>query len=109
MIPQNFVQGNLPRHRQLQYTDGTPSREVEDDEEEDNEEMEKFKKGFAHKKKPSVLDVRDALCNLAELVDVAAAALMAPSPYTDPLKVYNIMQLHVIPKIKELEEELARL
>ncbi len=65
--------------------------------------------GFAYKKKPNVMDIRDELNNLGNMIDVFSTALMAESPYVSPVKVYEAIQLQVLPKIKELEQELARL
>lgn len=105
MIPSNFIPtGKL---KQMKYTDGTPSREV-DEEWEDDEEMEKFKKGFAYQK-PSIIDLRDELVRLIELVDVASTALIASPHPIDPIKVYGVMHSQVIPKLQEIEKELARL
>ncbi len=103
MIQSNFIPtGKL---KQMKCTDGTPSREVEEEWEED-EEMEKFKKAY---QKPSVLDIRDELVRLIELVDVASTALMASPHPIHPIKVYGVMHSQVIPKLRELEKELARL
>lgn len=110
MTPHNMVPSRVPR--QVRYTDGTPSREVEDDEDwdvEDKEEMKKLKEGFAYKKKPNLMDVRDELNRLEELLDVISTALLADNTTATPLKVYGAIQTQVLPKIKELEQELARL
>lgn len=110
MTPGNFIP-SVPSRRlkQVNHTDGTPSREVEDVDDwnvDDCQEMKQFKNGF---KKTSILDVRDELNNLHELVDVISMALMAEGIHAQPIKVYGALQLQVLPKIKQLEQELARL
>lgn len=104
----NFIYGNLPRHRQVTYTDGTPSREVEDEIEwsAEDEEKEEFQRKFG-RKKPSITSVRDELNKLHNLLDVISASLMADDEYMDRLTVYEAIQSQVLPKIKELEQELA--
>lgn len=110
MLLSNFIPSGPAKHlRQIKYTDGTPSREVEDKEPEETEVMKEFREGFAYRKKPSVIDIRDSLCNLYQLIDAISAGLMAEPPYTDPQIVYNVLQINVIPKLKELEQELAKL
>ena len=111
MIPSNFIPaGPGKRLKPVDYNDGTPSREVEEQEEWDNnsEEMKKFKEGFAYRK-PSIMNVRDNLNNLHELLDVISLALMVDNTELQPVKVFGAIQLHILPKIKELEQELARI
>ena len=103
MNPQNFISPRVPQMKRVDYTDGTPSREVEDE-----EEMDKFKKGFAYKK-PSIMNVRDEINNLICLIDVASSSLMAPHPYIDPTRVHCVLSVQVIGKLKELEQELTQL
>ena len=103
MTPQNFISPRISQMKRVDYTDGTPSREVEDD-----EEMDKFKKGFAYKK-PSIMNVRDEIDNLICLIDVASAALMAPHPYLDQTKVHCVLSIQITQKLRELEQELAQL
>ena len=101
MTPQNSVPSRIPRP--VPYTDGSLSREYEDSEEE-----KKFLKGLSYKN-PSILNVRDELKDLNELLDVISSSLMCDPKYFHPLEIYNVIQLQIIPKIKALEEELANL
>ena len=108
MTPHNMVPSRVPR--QVQYTDGTPSREVEDDENwdvEDKEEMKKLKEGFAYRKPSSALQLRDRLINVIELVEVARISLL--SKENNPLKVANVLYFNVTTELEEIEKELARL
>jgi len=103
MIPSNFIPaGPIKKQRFIPYTDGSPSREVED------ELMKEFTEGLAYRK-PSILNVRDALDDICDLLQVTSYSLMADKPSMNPLYVHNILQMHVIPKLVELEKELARL
>jgi len=106
MNSNNFVPSSIPRQRQVNYTDGSPSREVE--EEEHDEEMEKFKKGFGYKK-PSIGDVRDELNNIIDLLHVISSAVLTPDEFKETIRIYNAIQINIIPRIKELEQELKNL
>lgn len=103
MNPHNTVPSRLPR--QLNYTDGSPSREYEME----DEEMEKFEKGFAYKKKPCLLDVRDELLRMEELLDVISVSLMSDEPNISRSKIYGAIQSKVLPTFKILEQELSQL
>lgn len=108
MTPHNMVPSRVPR--QVQYTDGTPSREVEDDENwdvEDREEMKKLKEGFAYKKPSSIIDLRDRLTNVINLTEIVRISLLARE--NDPIKASNVIFFSVTSELEEIEKELARL
>lgn len=111
MNPNNFIPGSVPsRHKQVMYTDGTPSREIEDESawSAESEELQDFKKGFG-RKKPSIVDIRDNLNKLHCLLDVISASLMTDDEYMERIRIYEVIQSQILPKIKELEQELARI
>ena len=109
MIPSNFIPpGPAARLKQQHYTDGTPSQEVEDEWEDESEDTKQFKQGFAYKK-PSVIDLRDDIGNVMELISVCANALMAESPFLDAAKVHGVLMIQVNNKLREIEGALARL
>lgn len=107
MMPSNFISPGPAARLKQQRTDDTPSQEVENEWEED-EELHKFKQGFGHKAS-SIMDIRDSLGDIMELISVCANALMADEPFLEPIKVHGVLMTHVTNKLKEVEKELARL
>lgn len=94
--------------RQLRYTDGTPSREFEEDwETTGQDEMNRLHAEC--KQKRSVLDVRDRLNNLKDLVTVCVEALIHSELNEVKLHVGHVLYFQVIEQIKTAEEELASL
>ncbi len=102
MNPQNFVTSKLTRA--TKYTDGSDSREVEDW---DDEETKKFNEGFAYRKPPSILDIRDKLINIIDLTEVVRMALDKVD--SSQVKISNVLYFSVIMSLEEIEKELARL
>lgn len=111
MIPSNFIPGGSGRPmRPVHYTDGTPSREVEDDwEMSGSEEMRELQEKCKKKTPINILDLRDELNNVVDLLNVCATSLMSKSEERNCISVSNILVIQVISKIKEIEQELARL
>lgn len=94
--------------RQVNYRDGTPSREVEEDEDWEatgQEEMNRLHAGC--KQKTSVLDVRDRLNNLKDLITVCIEALTHSELNEVKLHVGHVLYFQVIEQIKIAEEELS--
>jgi hypothetical protein len=109
MNPHNFVPSRLPRP--MKYTDGSDSREVEEHDDwdvSDDEDLKKFKEGFAYKKPVSVMDIRDKLVNIIELIDVSRVALLAANE-REIVKVANVLFFHVITPLEQLEKEIEQL
>jgi hypothetical protein len=95
----------------MKYTDGSDSREVEEHDDwdvSDDEDMKKFKEGFAYKKPVSILDIRDKLVNIIELAEVARIALLAGKEH-EIVKVSNVLFFSVITPLEQIEKELALL
>ena len=108
MTPYNMVPQRVPR--QMHYTDGSPSREVEDDDDWEatgEEEMNKLHQGIAYKKPVSIIDLRDRIINTIALIDVARTALLADEH--DPIKVCNVLFFGAILELERIEKELARI
>jgi hypothetical protein len=95
----------------MKYTDGSDSREVEEHDDwdvSDDEDLKKFKEGFAYKKPVSVMDIRDKLVNIIELIDVSRVALLAANE-REIVKVANVLFFHVITPLEQLEKEIEQL
>lgn len=109
MNPGNMVPQRVPRP--VHYTDGSLSREIEEHDDwdvSDDEDMMRFKEGFAYKKPTSILDIRDRLGNIIELAEVARIALLAGKE-SDVVKVSNVIFFSIITPLEEIEKELAKL
>ncbi len=111
MIPSNFIPGGSARPmRPVNYTDGTPSREVEDDwETTGSEEMKALHEKCKKKHIVNITEIRDELNNTVDLLDVCATSLLSKSEERNCISVSNILVIQVISKLKEIEQELARL
>jgi hypothetical protein len=94
--------------KQKHYTDSSPSREVEDDMEEFDKDIE-LPEDYSNRQK-SILDVRDELNNMRDLVDVCSAALLGPENQNKRIQqnVAHVLYFYIDPIIKKLEEELAK-
>lgn len=109
MNPGNMVPQRVPRP--VHYTDGSLSREIEEHDDwdvSDDEDMRRFKEGFAYKKPPSIGEVLAKLANIIELTEVARIALLAGKE-SDIIKVSSVLLYSVITPLEEIEKELARL
>lgn len=85
--------------RQRHYSDGSPSREFEDDDELHETRRQKM----------SIVGVRDELNNLNDLIDVCGAALLGHENRNQQRiqrNVAHVLYFFVQNKIKELEQEL---
>lgn len=95
----------------VNYTDGTPSREVENDDWEatGGDEMNKlYDKIIKKTPKASILDIRDQITNLLDVLRVCTAAILTDNA-TDAVlcSAANTLHFQVSEKLKLIEEELA--
>lgn len=95
--------------RQKQYTDKSPSREVEDEDWEATGQEEMNSLYVECKHKASVLDIRDRLNNLKELVMVCREALSESKIIDIKSIVGDVLYFHVEEQIRIAEEELCNL
>lgn len=98
--------------RQVNYRDGTPSREVEEDEDWEATGQEEMNRLHAEcKQKKSIIDIRDALNNLNDLIDVCGAALLGHENTNQERiqrHVAHVLCFYVHAIITDLEKELER-
>jgi hypothetical protein len=102
--------------RQIRYKDGTPSREVDDGDNPDDwentgqDEMNDLYDECTEKK--SIVDIRDDLNNICDLIHVCAAALRSEDKglkeYT-ATKVAHVLYFCVESKLVDIEEDLEKL
>lgn len=94
------------------YCDGTLSREVGDDDEQDDwEATGQDEMNELHDKCTSgnkVLNARDHLCELADLVKVCIEALSESKLKDIKRIVTDTLYFHVLPGIERIEKELAK-
>lgn len=99
--------------RQIRYKDGTPSREVEEEEDFESTGQEEMNNVYdKYKEKTSVLDVRDELNNVTDLVETCAVALLSEKTGWEDRsrkKIAHVLFFYVANKLTELEEALAKL
>jgi|SRR5215207_7502678 len=92
----------------VNYSDGTPSREVEDDwETSGEEEMQRLFEGC--RRETSRLEVSDRLSNIVDLVTVCREALSDSSLIDIKTVVVNVLYFHVEEQLKLAQEELTNL
>jgi len=103
MTPSNMIPQRVPR--QVHYTDGTPSREGEDDE--DDEISRQYYEGFGYKKPSTALELRDRINNLMDLIEIVRISLLAKENDCD--KASNVLYFKVYSELQEIEKELKRL
>jgi hypothetical protein len=92
-----------------QYSDGTPSREIEDGEEEMNELHDQCK--AKEEKRASVVDVRDRLNHLSALIDICKIALTNPQWQGQAFlqnQVASVLCDFVSPELESAEKELRK-
>jgi hypothetical protein len=96
----------------VHYRDGTPSREVEQDweatgQEEMNELYQEIKdKEIPKERRRTILDVRDRLNNLKDLVELCSESLLYSKLNNINVHVANVLYFQVKEQIKIAEEEL---
>lgn len=91
--------------RQVQYRDNSPSREVEEWETTCQEQMNELYKECENKK--SIMNVRDRLNNLKDLVTVSSEASIHSDHLFIKESVGHVLYFHVLEQIKLAEEELS--
>ena len=100
------------------YTDGTPSREVDDWEASGAEEMNKLLEECQHnrstieaeeKQKASILEVRDRLNNMIDLITLCHDSLECSQLFAIKQHVSHVLYFYVREQIKLAEKELANL
>lgn len=111
---------------QVNYSDGTPSREIEEDwETTGQEEMNRLHAECKHKRslihgennekyadntrKSRILHIRDRLCNLKDLLTVCHESLSNSQLNDIKTHVGNVIYFQVIEQIKLADEELSEL
>lgn len=93
---------------QINYSDGTPSREVEDWEATGKEEMNELYEQ-CKRERASVVSVRDHLNRIHSMVEVCIIALLNPDYRGQQLiqvKVADVLCDYIGPEIEKAEEEL---
>lgn len=97
--------------RQVNYRDGSPSREVEEDEDWEatgQEEMNRLHAGC--KQKTSIVHVRDQINNIRDLVDVCGAALLSDENRGQERvmkHVAHVLYFFVDDQLANIEKELT--
>jgi|HubBroStandDraft_3_1064219.scaffolds.fasta_scaffold280811_2 hypothetical protein len=90
------------------YCDGSPSREVEDDEQDDWEATGQDEMNELHDKCKKILAARDQLLELDDLVTVCIESLMESKLTNAKRIVGQVLYFHVRPAIARIEKELAQ-
>lgn len=102
------------KQRCVHYNDGSPSREIEEDwettgQEEMNELYQEVKdKEIRKTRTRTILDVRDRLNNLKDLIEVCSESLIYSKHNNINTNVAHVLFFQVTQEIKTAEEELAR-
>jgi hypothetical protein len=100
------------KQRCVHYTDGTPSREVEEDrettgQEEMNELYQEIKdKEIPKERKRTILDVRDRLNNLKDIIEICTQCLLYSKLNNINVHVAHVLYFQVQEQIKIAQEEL---
>lgn len=101
------------KQRCVHYNDGIPSREVEEDwESTGHEEMNQLYQDIKDREiqktpKANVLDVRDRLNNLKDLIEVCSESLIYSKINNINTRVAHVLYFQVNKEIQKAEEELA--
>jgi hypothetical protein len=105
----------LPRKKTkgcCEYTDGTPSREIEEDwEETGQDEMNEIYDSCKEKKfdRPTATRIRDRINHTFSLVEICCIALTHPQWKNQPFvqkHVANVLCDYVCPELETMEQEL---
>lgn len=100
------------KQRCIQYNDGTPSREVEEDwEASGQEEMNEIYQRIKDKERDKtsiVTNVRDRLDNLNDLIEVCNESLLYSDMDEIKKHVAHVLYFHVKEQIHIAEEELRK-
>lgn len=106
-LPKNWGKVNgTDAFNPVKYSDGTLSREVEEDwETTGEEEMSRLHAQCTQKR--SILHVRDRLNNIKDLITICHEALTNSELNEIKTMVSNVLYFHVQQQIKLAEEELA--
>lgn len=93
--------------RNIEYTDGTLSREIEESEEDEptmSKEINRLNAKHAHI--PRITNIRDRLTNIQDLITVCTEANLNSSHRDIKELVAHVLHFHVQEQLKLLDEEL---
>lgn len=99
------------RQQLMHYTDGTPSREIEDWGENESDEMNRIYEECKSKinRGSTLLKTRDRLINVIDVIIVCREALDSSALLDIKTLIRSVLHFQVIEQLQSIDEELSQL